>query len=272
MLKLCSAPETMIHHSVGNRQHQPIRRAGRRFCPMLCGFDHAARRLSHEQRRDRAQQARQRGDEERRRQPHRCATKPPTRKLSPRPIGRPSMNSDVARARCSTGNRSPISEIAAGAQLASPTPTPRRTANSCQKLRARPEAAVSRLQRNTPPARMYLRHRAIGEPAERHADEGVEQRERGAERAERRVAQAPLPANLFADRAEDLAVEEVHHVDGEQHRRARRSHPTRREGRPVRRAPVRCGGRRCAGRALPGAVVRGALRGGGRVLHNALRR
>ena len=111
-----------------------------------------------------------------------------------------------------------MSEMAAGAQLASPTPTPSRTTNSSQKLRARPEAAVSRLHTKTPPARMCLRTAAIRQPSERHADERVEQREGGAERAERRVAEAPLAPNLLADRPEDLAVEEVHQVDGEQHR------------------------------------------------------
>src|SRR5262249_26791859 len=49
------------------------------------------------------------------------------------------------------------------------------------------------------------------------ADRRVEQREDGAEQPERRVAERPLTANAFADPADDLAVEEVHQVDREEH-------------------------------------------------------
>jgi hypothetical protein len=55
------------------------------------------------------------------------------------------------------GKRSPISDVEAGAQAASPTPTPRRTANSSVKFRARPEAAVSKLHTVTPAKRIQRR-------------------------------------------------------------------------------------------------------------------
>src|SRR5262249_39516391 len=45
----------------------------------------------------------------------------------------------------------------------------------------------------------------------------VEQGERGAERTERGVAERPFLAEQLADGAQDLPVEEVHHVDGKQH-------------------------------------------------------
>ena len=90
-------------------------------------------------------------------QPWCSATAPLTKKLSANPSGRPSMNTDIARARRSAGTRSPISELAAGAQLASPTPTPSRSTNSDQKPHANPEAKVNRLHRPTPAARSHLR-------------------------------------------------------------------------------------------------------------------
>ena len=50
-----------------------------------------------------------------------------------------------------------MSDVEAGAQLASPTPTPRRTRNSCQKVRVSPDAAVIMLQNETPAARIRTR-------------------------------------------------------------------------------------------------------------------
>ena len=47
--------------------------------------------------------------------------------------------------------------VAAGAQTASPTPTPSRKTKSCQKLRAAPETAVSALQTTTPTASNRVR-------------------------------------------------------------------------------------------------------------------
>ena len=78
-------------------------------------------------------------------------------KLRPRPNGRPSMNTEIARARRSRGNRSPSKELAVGAQLASPMPTPTRVTNNDAKSQARPDSAVSRLQTVTPTARSFVR-------------------------------------------------------------------------------------------------------------------
>jgi hypothetical protein len=59
---------------------------------------------------------------------------------------------------------------------------------------------------------------AVCQAPERQPDQRIEQRERGAERAERGVAQRPFPPQHLADRAQEVAVEEVHRVDGKQHR------------------------------------------------------
>ena len=110
-----------------------------------------------------------------------------------------------------------MSDVDAGEHVASPTPTPSRATISCAKLRATPDTAVSRLQAKTPRGQDLPALRPVRQPAERQADDRVEQREDGAEQAERRVAEAPLAADPFADAADDLAVEEVHQVDGEEH-------------------------------------------------------
>ena len=67
------------------------------------------------------------------------------------------MKTASARPRRSAGNRSPISDVAAGAQEASPTPTPRRSTNSSQNPRARPHSPVSTLQTKTPADKMRVR-------------------------------------------------------------------------------------------------------------------
>ena len=91
-----------------------------------------------------------------------------TKKLAASPSGRPSMNTASARARRSAGTRSPMSEVAAGAQLASPMPTPRRSTRSDQKLQAKPEPNVSRLHRPTPAARIQRRrHTSARRPSGR---------------------------------------------------------------------------------------------------------
>ena len=84
-----------------------------------------------------------------------------------------------------------MSDVDAGEQVASPTPTPSRATISCEKLRATPDSAVSRLQTNTPTARILPALGPVRQPAERQADDGVEQREDGAEQPERRVAERP---------------------------------------------------------------------------------
>src|SRR5207247_10233724 len=53
----------------------------------------------------------------------------------------------------------------------------------------------------------------IGQPAERQANDRVQQREDRAEQAERRVAERPLAADALGDAADDLAVEEIHQID-----------------------------------------------------------
>src|SRR5262249_14787181 len=58
---------------------------------------------------------------------------------------------------------------------------------------------------------------AIGQPAERQTDDRIQEGEHGAEQSERGIAQGPLAADAFRDAADDLAVEEVHQVDREQH-------------------------------------------------------
>ncbi len=66
------------------------------------------------------------------------------------------MNMDRARARRSGGNRSPMREFAAGAQLASPTPTPSRITNNEAGLQANPDSEVRKLHRVAPAARMVF--------------------------------------------------------------------------------------------------------------------
>ena len=110
-----------------------------------------------------------------------------------------------------------MSDVDAGEQVASPTPTPSRATISCEKLRATPDSAVSRLQTNTPDREDLPARHLVGQPAERQPDDGVEEREDGAEQPERGVAERPFAPDAFADAAQQLAVEEVHQVDREEH-------------------------------------------------------
>jgi hypothetical protein len=50
-----------------------------------------------------------------------------------------------------------MSDVDAGEHVASPMPTPSRATMSCEKLRAMPDTAVSRLHRKTPAARIFRR-------------------------------------------------------------------------------------------------------------------
>ena len=230
MLKLCSAPDAMIHQ----HRRESTAPAGTASPAATLRRPRALRPCRAPARGSRARRPRT-GCPARRRRRTPCAI-PSAARPSRRPsssdrgraAGRASRSPSRARD-AAVRKRSPMSDMAAGAQVASPTPTPSRTTNSCQKLRARPDTAVSRLQTNTPPARMCLRAAAIREPAERHADERVEQREDRAEHAERRVAEPPLAPDPFADPAEDLAVEEVHQVDAKS-TRARSTAPCDRAG------------------------------------------
>ncbi len=67
------------------------------------------------------------------------------------------MKTAVARPRRSNGNRSPSSDVAAGAHAASPTPTARRAAKSPRNPVARPETAVIALHRIAPAASTVVR-------------------------------------------------------------------------------------------------------------------
>ena len=64
------------------------------------------------------------------RQPHACAAGPVTAELSITPTGTAIMKPAMARARRPAGTIAPIQLLAAGAQTASPIPTPRRVAAS----------------------------------------------------------------------------------------------------------------------------------------------
>src|SRR5207244_5730046 len=58
--------------------------------------------------------------------------------------------------------------------------------------------------------------RAVRQPAERKAEHGIQQREDRAEQSEGGVAEPPYAPDALTDAADDLAVEEVHEVDGEE--------------------------------------------------------
>ena len=64
------------------------------------------------------------------RQPHACAAGPVIAELSITPTGTAIMKPAMARARCPAGTSAPIQLLAAGAQTASPIPTPKRVAAS----------------------------------------------------------------------------------------------------------------------------------------------
>src|SRR5271156_136843 len=154
ILKLNNAPDTMIHHKVGTRSRADSD-------PALLTV-----RVSSDAPRAGSWTRSNRGT--RRiagaaaltiavRQPHPCAIGPHNKKLSAPPTGTPSMNSDRKRARRFAANRSPIQLVPAGAQTASPTPTPSRVNNRKEKLAANPDAAVSADHTVTPMARSFLR-------------------------------------------------------------------------------------------------------------------
>lgn len=79
---------------------------------------------------------------------------------NPEPIAAPVMNTAMAVPRRSGGNRSEIMDMAAGPSVASPAPTPMRPRNSIPKDRARPHAAVAKLQTAMPTAMINRRERA----------------------------------------------------------------------------------------------------------------
>jgi hypothetical protein len=58
----------------------------------------------------------------------------------------------------------------------------------------------------------------IAQAAEGNADKGIEKSKGRAESAQSAVAEAPLLSDRLRQRADDLTIEEVHGVDGEQNR------------------------------------------------------
>ena len=101
-------------------------------------------------------------------------------------------------------------------------PTPIRASASSGKLRASPDSAVIALQTASPMRDQLAAIPDVGEPAERNAEERVEDREGGAvEEAELGVGDAEVGADALGEDREDLAVEEVEDVDDDEHRRGR---------------------------------------------------
>ena len=173
MLKLCSAPTAITHSIVGiesTRRYGDCRRGGERRRRALRPCRAAARASAA-------------------RRPRRGCRAPPrcrTRCASPssaesirrrrwrgrgRAAGRASRSRRRARAR-RLGKRSPMSEVDAGEQVASPTPTPRRATISCEKLRARPDARGQQAPDRTRRRRRIVRRSfRVRQPAERQADD-----------------------------------------------------------------------------------------------------
>ena len=169
MLKLCSAPKAMIQpHRRHPSRHRATTANGRRSTLASCLTVRAAATGSQDEAARRRPIEPGHPSDEKRRPPAVLLRDPPlTKKLIASPSGRPSMKIDIARARRSAGTRSPISELAVGAQVASPTPTPSRKTNSDQKPHAKPETKVMsapehHARREQPPAVP-----AVGQPAER---------------------------------------------------------------------------------------------------------
>ena len=157
MLKLCSAPDAITHSIVGIDSTSRYGLPGRRRAPTACASTMPRLRLAHRQRGDRAEDAGDGGDVEG------VAPAPVLQDPAAGAVGqaepeRQPEHPDRDRARALRGRKeSPMSDVDAGEQVASPTPTPSRATISCAKLRATPETAVSRLQRKTPAARIFRR-------------------------------------------------------------------------------------------------------------------
>ena len=76
------------------------------------------------------------------RQPNHSFTQPPMSRPSIRPMLPPVASSPMAQGRSWTGKRSESIDWLAGMVPASPTPTPMRARNSCQKFTTAPHRAV----------------------------------------------------------------------------------------------------------------------------------
>jgi hypothetical protein len=114
------------------------------------------------------------------------------------------MKTAVARPRFAEGKRSPISDAAAGAQTASPDPTPSRAAKRQAKLVVETGERGHRAPQRAPAPRSQVR-RVLSASGRGQADHGVEQRERGADPADLGVAQPPFAAQRLHDGAENVA-------------------------------------------------------------------
>src|SRR5712671_96903 len=154
MLKFRSAPDTIIHHRVGMRRMLHIEppdsvggcislapRTGSgssNNAGISISAGAAAKAIAV-------------------RHPYAWASDPLKKKLSAPPTGTPSMNSARTRERLSGGKRSPSQLVAAGAQPASPTPTPIREKSNMLKLPAKAADAVSEDQITIAAAKSFLR-------------------------------------------------------------------------------------------------------------------
>ena len=194
MLKLCNAPDAMIHHSVGIDSTSRYGDPGRQRWPTLCSstIPRAGSRMK------RAATAQSNPGTAAMKsaalQPQRCPTYPPTRKLKPNPIGNPSMKVAVARARCWVRNRSPMREIAAGAQLGLPDTDAETDHEQLPEVARQPRGGREQAPDEHAAGENVLAHTTIGQAAERDADEGVKQGERGPQRAQRGIAECTIPA------------------------------------------------------------------------------
>src|ERR1700751_5712167 len=133
MLKFSSAPEAIIHHSVGMRStlHIEPRASGARWLSLAPRSGSGI--ISKAGIRNNAGTA---ANTIAARQPYACAIGPLKKKPSAPPTGTPSMNSPSTRERLVGGNRSPSQLVAVGAQAASPTPTPTREKSSIGEVGA----------------------------------------------------------------------------------------------------------------------------------------
>ena len=122
-MKLTIAPEAAIHHSAGilNSENGADPRPASAAAKRTGSGNH-----SNAGTRTNAGAA---ASAKATRHPCACATGPVMAKLSITPTGTAIMKPAMARARRAAGTRSPIQLVAAGAQTASPIPTPRRVAN-----------------------------------------------------------------------------------------------------------------------------------------------
>src|SRR5687768_4124170 len=124
-LKLCSAPEITIQRSVGMRQSARYgARNDARLSPAPVGArDGRALLRVGSSSRIASTASTSPGivaTKNAIRHPYERAMNPLRRFERKTPVGRPSINTPIARARRSGGNRSPMSELLAGEQLASP--------------------------------------------------------------------------------------------------------------------------------------------------------